>query len=39
MCRKYSIPLIELYEKDLYNLDQTLGGKLGLKLNQEVLLN
>jgi len=37
MCKKYNIRLIELYEKDLYNLDQTLGEKLGLKSKQEVL--
>jgi hypothetical protein len=37
MCRKYKIPLIELYEKDLYNLDQTLGEKLGLRLKQKAL--
>jgi len=28
LCKKYNIPLIELYEKDLHNLDQTLGKKL-----------
>lgn len=28
LCKKYNIPLIEIYEKDLYNLDQTLGKKL-----------
>ena len=32
MCKKYNIRLIELYAKDLYNLDKTLGEKLGLKL-------
>ena len=37
MCKKYKIPLIELYEKELYNLDQTLGEKLGLKSKQEAL--
>jgi hypothetical protein len=37
ICQQYKIPLIELYEKDLYNLDQTLGGKLKIKLNQKVL--
>jgi len=37
MCKKYNIRLIELYEKDLYNLDQTLGGKLELKSRQEAL--
>ena len=37
LCRKYNIPLTELYEKDLYNLDQTLGEKLGLKTKQKVL--
>jgi len=38
ICKKYSIPLIELYEKDLYNLDKTLGEKLKIKSKQEVLL-
>jgi len=28
MCKKYKIFLIELYEKDLYNLEQSLGKKL-----------
>lgn len=28
LCKQYNIPLIELFKKDLYNLDQTLGGKL-----------
>ncbi len=28
MSRKYGITLIELYEKDLYNLEQSLGKKL-----------
>lgn len=28
ICKKYKIPLIELYEKDLYNLDLSLGEKL-----------
>lgn len=37
ICGKYKIPLIELYEKDLYNLDQALGEKLGLKSKQKVL--
>lgn len=34
MCKRYNIPLIELYEKDIYNLDQSLGKKLGLRLKQ-----
>jgi len=38
MCKKYKIPLIEIYENDLYNLDQTLGEKLGIKSKQETLL-
>ena len=38
MCKKHNIQLIELYEKDLYNLDQALGEKLGLKSKQETLL-
>lgn len=38
ICKKYNIPLIELYEKDLYNLNQILGRKLGIKLKQEALL-
>ena len=37
MCKKYKIPLIEMYGNDLYNLDQTLGEKLGLKSKQEAL--
>lgn len=28
LCKKYNISLIELFEKDLYNLDQSLGEKL-----------
>lgn len=28
LCKKFRIPLIELFEKDLYNLDLSLGGKL-----------
>lgn len=27
ICKKYRIPLVELYEKDLYNLDNVLGEK------------
>ncbi|OIO46272.1 MAG: hypothetical protein AUJ31_02165 [Parcubacteria group bacterium CG1_02_39_15] len=37
ICKRHNIPLIELYEKDLYNLNQTLGGKLRQKLKQEAL--
>lgn len=38
MCKKYNIQLIELYEKDLYNLDYALGKRLDIKSNQEILL-
>ena len=31
ICRKYRIKLIELYEKDLYNLDRVMARKLNLK--------
>ena len=31
ICKKSNIVLIELYEKDLYKLDQSLGVKIGLK--------
>ncbi|MBU4298522.1 hypothetical protein KJ636_00560 [Patescibacteria group bacterium] len=37
MCKNYNIRLIELYEKDLYNLDQSLGEKLELRAKQKVL--
>lgn len=37
MCKKYKILLVELYEKDLYNLHQSLGGKLDLQLKQKGL--
>ncbi len=37
ICKKHDIQLIELYGKDLYNLDQTLAEKLGVELKQEVL--
>ena len=32
ICKKFNIVLIELYEKDLYKLDQSLGTKIGLKV-------
>jgi len=32
ICKKFNISLIELYEKDLYKLDQSLGAKIGLKV-------
>ncbi len=32
ICKKFNIVLIELYEKDLYKLDQSLGAKIGLKV-------
>ncbi len=37
MCQKYNIPLITLYNEDLYSLDQTLGRKLNLKSYQKSL--
>jgi hypothetical protein len=30
ICRKFNISLVELYEKDLYRLDQSLGPKIGV---------
>jgi len=32
ICKKFNIVLIELYEKDLYKLDQSLGAKIKLKV-------
>lgn len=37
ICKKYKILLVELYEKDLYNLNQALGEKLGLQSKQKGL--
>lgn len=37
MCKNYNIRLVELYEKDLYALDQSLGEKLGLRAKQKIL--
>jgi len=32
ICKKFNISLVELYEKDLYRLNQSLGTKIGLKV-------
>jgi len=37
ICKKFNIPLIELYEKDIYILDQTLGKEVWLKPRQRIL--
>jgi len=39
ICKKYSIPLIELYERNLYNLDKSLGEKLRPQIEQKTLFN
>ncbi len=37
ICKKHNIPLVELYEKDIHNLNQSLGEKL--KLEQKTLFS
>jgi len=37
MCKKHNIRLIEIYEKNLYNLDQFLSKKLGIEIKQKAL--
>lgn len=40
LCRKYKIPLIELYERDLSNLDEILGQKLeNIKRSRSLVLS
>jgi hypothetical protein len=37
MCKKHNIRLIELYEKNLYSLDQLLSEELGIEIKQKAL--
>jgi len=36
ICKKFNISLIELYEKDLYRLDQFLGPKIGIPFASQI---